>query len=339
VASSLLTLAIETSCDETSVAVLHGEREVLVNLVSSQAELHREYGGVVPELAARRHLETLNPLIEEALAESGVGLGQIGLVAVTIGPGLVVALVIGLAAAKSLAYALDVPLVGVNHLEGHVYANLLAYPEVKLPLIVLVVSGGHTLLTVLDEQGDFRTLGETLDDATGEAFDKVAAYLDLGYPGGPVIDRLAKSGSPDAYALPRALLRRRDYDFSLSGVKTAVIYLVEELRRQKEEFSIPDLCASFQAAVFEVQVEKAFRASRELGVPRLALAGGVAANSYLRARFEERSAAEGKEFYSPPPALCTDNAAMIATLGYYHAGNKRPEADPYSLEPEPGLSM
>ncbi len=316
-ASSMLVLGIETSCDETAAAVVEDGLTIRSNIIATQVELHRKYGGVVPEIASRRHLETALPVVKEALAEAGVALGDIGLVAVTRGPGLVGSLLVGLAVGKALAYALDIPLVGVNHLEGHIYANFLGKGEPAWPLVCLVVSGGHTSLWYLEGHGRMELLGSTRDDAAGEAFDKVARLLGLGYPGGPLLDALAREGNPRAIDFPRAYLEEGSYDFSFSGLKTAVAVYLERRARQGEEVNRADVAASFQQAVAEVLVEKALRAAREKKARGLIMAGGVAANSTLRALLADRTAEEGVEVSFPSPALCTDNAAMIAAAGYF----------------------
>ncbi|MBE0476491.1 MAG: tRNA (adenosine(37)-N6)-threonylcarbamoyltransferase complex transferase subunit TsaD [Coriobacteriia bacterium] len=310
-------LAIETSCDETAAAVMRGGRELLADVVASQVEFHRRFGGVVPEIASRKHTEAVVPVVEEALDRAGVGLEGVDAIAVTHGPGLVGALAVGLAYAKGLAFALGVPLVGVNHLEGHVFANVLADPTVGPPLVALVVSGGHTSLVHMPEWGVYRTLGETLDDATGEAFDKVAKVLGLGYPGGPVLSRLAEDGSPDAIAFPRPMMRSGDYDFSLSGLKTAVINHVRAEREAGRSIDLPDLAASFQQAIVDVQVAKSVRAVEETGVTTFCLAGGVAANPRLREGLRAALAERGVRVCVPPPTLCTDNAAMIAAAAHW----------------------
>jgi tRNA N6-adenosine threonylcarbamoyltransferase len=309
-------LGIETSCDETSTAVLRGEREISSMIVSSQAELHSRYGGVVPEIASRAHLETLLPAVHEALSGAGVSYGDLDGVAVTRGPGLIGALLVGLTTAKALAFALSIPLLAVSHLEAHIYANFLHFPSLEPPLIAFVVSGGHTLLVYMPEHRRYEVLGETLDDAAGEAYDKIARFLGLGYPGGPVIDRLSRSGDPHAVPFPRALMHDGTYNFSLSGLKTAVINYVKKLQESGGEVPIDDIAASFQAAVVEVQVHKITRAAREKEVGRIVLAGGVAANRYLRERLQEALAGKGIELYYPPLRLCADNAAMVAALGY-----------------------
>ncbi len=312
----MLILGVETSCDETSASVVEDGAIVRSNVISSQVEFHRPYGGVVPEVASRKHLELINPVIEESLAEAGVGFEDIGAVAVTIGPGLIGALLVGLAAAKAIAYTLDVPLIGVNHLEAHIRANFLEDPALRPPLVALLVSGGHTILAVMDESGRLTTLGETLDDAAGEAYDKIARFLGLAYPGGPEIDRLAALGDAKKVILPRAMIDRDDYAFSLSGLKTAVLNYVSKLEKQGQEIPLNDLAAGFQAAVIDVQVAKTMRAAKEYGVKNIVLAGGVAANAGLRAALKEAADEKGIKLNAPTLELCTDNAAMIASLGY-----------------------
>jgi N6-L-threonylcarbamoyladenine synthase len=306
-----LILGIETSCDETSVAVIADGEHVLSNVISSQMEIHRAFGGVVPEVASRRHVERITQIIEQALWEADVTQEQLTAIAVTQGPGLVGALLVGVAAAKSLAYALDIPLIPVHHIAGHIYANHLVTP-LKFPLIALVVSGGHTELIYMRDHLQFERLGRTRDDAVGEAFDKVARLMDLPYPGGPHIDRLAAQGSP-TYELPRAWLAKGSLDFSFSGLKSAVM----QLMKREEHIVQTDLAASFQAAVLDVLVEKTFLAIEQTGVERLVVAGGVAANSGLRTRLHHRSKQAGVQLCIPPLELCTDNAAMIATAGHF----------------------
>ncbi|MDO9557461.1 MAG: tRNA (adenosine(37)-N6)-threonylcarbamoyltransferase complex transferase subunit TsaD [Coriobacteriia bacterium] len=312
-----LVLAIETSCDETAAAVMRGGRELLSSVVASQVDFHARFGGVVPEIASRKHTEAIVAAVDEALAEAGVGFKDLTALAVTHGPGLIGALVVGVAYAKGLSLATGLPLVGVNHLEGHIFANKLADPALEPPLIALVVSGGHTALVHVPEWGVYHTLGETLDDAAGEAFDKVAKLLGLGYPGGPAISRLALEGDPNAIAFPRAMLRSGNYNFSLSGLKTAVITYVEAEKRAGREIAIPDLAASFQAAVIDVQVAKAVRAAEEYGVEAFCLAGGVAANAALREGLRVAMTERGIRFSVPTYDLCTDNAAMIAAAGHF----------------------
>ncbi len=307
-------LGIETSCDETAAAVVADGRAILSNIISSQVDLHRQYGGVVPELASRRHVELVLPVVEEALTAAGVGLADLDAVAVTAGPGLVGALLVGLSAAKALAWARELPLVAVNHLRGHIYANFLANPDLSFPLLCLVVSGGHTDLVYLESHRSLRLLGHTRDDAAGEAFDKVARVLGLGYPGGPLLDSLAQGGNPEAIAFPRAYLEEGSYDFSFSGLKTAVINYV---RMPDPRLPLADVAASFQAAVAEVLVDKTVQAAQQLGVRHILLAGGVAANSALRRRLDQEAGRRGLGVTYPPPLLCTDNAAMIAAAGHF----------------------
>lgn len=328
-------LGIETSCDETTAAVVSAGTEVLSNLVSSQIDLHRKYGGVVPELASRKHLEAIIPIITEALEQAGVGLGDLSAIAVTKGPGLMGALLIGMMTAKSLAYVSGLPLIGVNHLEGHIAANYLDFPELRPPFVALVVSGGHTNLYDHPSPGSYRLLGQTLDDAVGEAYDKIAGFLGLGYPGGPAVDRLAKDGDEQAVLLPRAMIKTKDYSFSLSGLKTAVINYVNE--KGRDRIDLPDLCASFQAAIVDVLVEKTFRAAGERKVEQIVLAGGVVANSYLRQRMLEEGQKKGFRIYFPAFGLCTDNAAMIAAAAFSHYAKK--EFIGLEFEPDPGLSL
>jgi N6-L-threonylcarbamoyladenine synthase len=309
-------LGVETSCDETAVAVVEDGRTMLSNQISSQANLHRRFGGVVPEVAARAHLETINPLLEVALKEAGISLRDIDGVAVTVGPGLVGALLVGIAAAKAVALALDVPFIGVNHLEGHIYANVLEREPLDEPFVAFVVSGGHTMLVYCPEPHRYELMGQTLDDAAGEAFDKIARFIGLGFPGGPELDRLASKGNPAAVRFPRAAVER-GFDFSLSGVKTAVVRHVKAERARGEQTPPADLAASFQEAVVEVQVDKTMAAAKEKGVHTVVLGGGVVANTRLRALMAERATERGLELLIPPPELCTDNAAMIACAGHY----------------------
>lgn len=325
-----LVLGIETSCDETGVGIVRG-RTLLANAVASSMDEHARFGGVIPEVAARAHVEALAPTIDRAVAEAGIELADLEAISVTSGPGLAGALMVGVAAAKALALSLDVPLYAVNHLVGHVGADLLqgeglrethgTVGELELPTVALLVSGGHTsLLLVRDLVSDVEMLGETIDDAAGEAFDKVARLLGLPYPGGPHIDRVAADGDPNAIRFPRGLTRPKDlerhrYDFSFSGLKTSVARWVEQRRAAGDEVPVADVAASFREAVADVLVSKALAACRELGVPRLLLGGGVAANARVRALAAERAAADGVELRVPPLSLCTDNGAMIASLG------------------------
>ncbi len=323
-------LGIETSCDETSVAVLQG-RYVRSSVVASQADLHARWGGVVPEAAARQHVERLNPVLQQALDEAGITLAQIEGIAVTNRPGLVGALVVGLACAKALAFALNIPFVGVHHLEGHLYSAFLTEPErpIPFPHLALIVSGGHTELVKICGHGAYQLLGHTLDDAAGEAFDKVARLLELGYPGGPAIDRWAKRGDPNAFRFPRAWLEGTHH-FSFSGLKTAVLRTVESLPKPFSEQTLADLCASFQQAVVEVLVRKAIRAAQAEGVSVLTVVGGVAANSALQSQIREACHEAGIEVLIPPPHYCTDNAAMIALAGWFRLN--RGERDDYDLD-------
>jgi N6-L-threonylcarbamoyladenine synthase len=312
-----LILGIETSCDETAVAVVRKGKEILSNIVASQIDFHKKFGGVVPEIASRKHLELLNSVVNEALAKAAVGYKELDGVAVTVGPGLMGSLLVGVAVAKTIAYVKKLPLIGVNHLEGHIYALFLEHPTLKPPVMVLVVSGGHTSLILMHDHSDYLLVGETLDDAAGEAFDKVAKFLDLSYPGGPIIDKLAKEGNAEAISFPRAMLRPNDFNFSLSGLKTAVLYYVERERKQGKQISVPDVVASFQAAVVEVLVAKLLESAERFNVLKVALAGGVAANSYLRERLKQACQERKLDFYYPKPSLCTDNGAMVAAAGYH----------------------
>lgn len=311
-------LAIETSCDETAVAILADGRDLLANIVSSQISIHQKYGGVVPELASRHHLEQVNRLIVLALEEAGLDFSSLRAIAVTYGPGLVGALLIGVSTAKALAYSLNLPLVGVNHLEGHIYANWLVHRHIEFPLLCLIVSGGHTALVQMNGHGRYELLGQTQDDAVGEAYDKVARAMGLGYPGGPLIDRLAKKGDEKAIHFPRAWLGENSYNFSFSGLKTAVLNHLNHARLKGEEINAADLAAGFQDSIMEVLVEKTMRAARSRGLKTIMLAGGVAANSLLRERLQTRCDQEQRTLYYPPLDFCTDNGAMIACSGYYH---------------------
>ena len=304
-------LGIETSCDETAAAVVANGAAILSSVVSSQVDLHARFGGVVPEIASRAHVELLTPVVAEALIEGGVSDG-VDAVAATIGPGLAGALLVGVSAAKALALVWDVPFVGVNHMEAHLYAALLEEPDLKPPLVALLVSGGHTMLVDMKDHGRYRVLGSAVDDAAGEAFDKVARFLGLGYPGGPAIQEAALSGDPEAIPFPRAMMDE-GYDFSFSGLKTAVINHV----RKNPEVSTPDVAASFQAAVVDVLVAKAVRAAQESGAESLCLGGGVAANALLRKRTVEECEQRGLRAVLPSLAMCTDNAAMVASAGWW----------------------
>jgi len=312
----MLILSIETSCDETSAAVVKNGSEVLSNVVASQVEFHKKYGGIVPEIASRKHIEVINPIIKEALDQANITFNDVNAVAVTYGPGLVGSLLVGICAAKAIAWSLGVPLIGVNHLEGHIYANFLKskLQNPKFPFICLIVSGGHTSLVLVKDHGKYETLGRTRDDAAGEAYDKVARFLNLGYPGGPIIDKLAKEGNPRAIEFKRPMLEEEfGYDFSFSGIKTAVV----NLATRDPRLATRDIVASFQQAVVDVLVEKSIRAARAYNCESIALAGGVAANSALRNRLETKAKENELEVYTPPVKYCTDNAAMIGCAAYH----------------------
>jgi len=311
----VITLGIETSCDETAVAIVEDTYSVRTNMIAAQVHLHERFGGVVPEVAARAHVEALTPLLAEALVAADVGVGDVDGVAVTVGPGLVGALLVGMAAAKSFSLATGAPLIGVHHLEGHYWANFLAHGPPAPPYVALIVSGGHTMLVHVLELHHHVVLGQTLDDAAGEAFDKVARLLGLGFPGGPAIDAMAAQGDPRAIAFPRAMAASDDLDFSMSGLKTAVLRHVQQERRAGRDIPLPDVAASFQEAIVDVQVTKTIAAAERTGVDTVLLGGGVVANTRLRDRLTGDGAAAGLRVLAPPLELCTDNAAMIACLG------------------------
>lgn len=332
-----ITLAIESSCDETSAAILRGGRQVLSNIISTQIPIHQKFGGVVPEIASRKHIVNIMPVIDEALAKAGVELADIDQIAVTYGPGLVGALLVGVSAAKALAFTLDVPLIGVNHLEGHIFANFISHQDLKPPFMALVVSGGHTSLVHVKDYNSFSLMGQTRDDAAGEAFDKVARVMGLPYPGGPQIDKLAQEGNPHAIDFPKALQEKGNYEFSFSGLKSAVLNYLNSMKCKKIEINKADVAASFQNTVIEVLIAKALSAVKEVGCNTLVLAGGVAANSSLESRLRAATEKTGIRFCYPDKILCTDNAAMIGCRGYYQslAGNF---ADLY-LNAVPGLEL
>ena len=313
----VLILAIESSCDETAAAVVKNGREVLSNIISSQIALHTLYGGVVPEIASRKHIEKINQVIEEALKQAEVTLDDIDAIGVTYGPGLVGALLVGVAEAKAISYAAKKPLIGVHHIEGHISANYIENKDLEPPFACLVVSGGHTHLVVVEDYGKYKILGRTRDDAAGEAFDKVARAIGLGYPGGPKIDKLSKEGNPEAISFPRAHIAESVYDFSFSGLKSAVLNYLNAARMKEEEVVAADVAASFQKAVTDVLVEHAMMAVKEYGFDKLAIAGGVASNSTLRKEMETACEKNHVKFYHPSPILCTDNAAMIGAAAYY----------------------
>ena len=310
-------LGIESSCDETAAAVVRNGREVLSSIISSQIDIHTVYGGVVPEIASRLHCENINGVIRMALEKAGLGFPEIDAIAVTKGPGLVGALLIGVSEAKALAYALKKPLLGVNHIRGHVAANYLSGKELKPPFVCLIVSGGHTHLTIVKDHRDFMIIGKSLDDAAGECYDKVARAVGLGYPGGPKVDRAAETGDPGAIVFPKGEIHDRPYDFTFSGLKSAVLNYINKANMTGQKISVPDLCASFQANVAESLVSRTVRCALEYGISDIAMAGGVSANRGLRRAMKEACDRNGLRCYYPEPVYCTDNAAMIAAAAYY----------------------
>ena len=310
-------LAVESSCDETAASVVRNGREVLSNIIYSQIDLHTLYGGVVPEIASRKHIEKVNQVIEKALSDAGITLEEVTAVAVTYGPGLVGALLVGVSAAKAIAFAADKPLFGVHHIEGHISANFIENKELEPPFICLVVSGGHSHLVVVKDYGEYEIIGRTRDDAAGEAFDKVARAIGLGYPGGPKIDKVSKEGNPDAIVFPRAKVDGSTYDFSFSGLKSAVLNYLNSCEMKGIEVNQADVAASFQKAVIDVLVGHSMEAVSQYQLNKFAIAGGVASNTSLRAAFEKACREKGLEFYHPSPVYCTDNAAMIGVAGYY----------------------
>ena len=313
----VLILAIESSCDETAAAVVKNGRDVLSNIIYSQIELHKLYGGVVPEIASRKHIEKINPVITAALEEAKVTLDDIDAIAVTYGPGLVGALLVGVAEAKAISYASGKPLVPVHHIEGHISANYIENKDLEPPFLCMVVSGGHTHLVLVKDYGQYEFIGRTHDDAAGEAFDKVARAIGLGYPGGPKVDKLAKEGNGDAITFPKAHIQGAPLDFSFSGVKSAVLNYLNECHMKNIEVNRADVAASFQKAIVDVIVEHTMKAAKEYNIKKVALAGGVASNSALRGAMEEACSRRNIKFYRPSPLLCTDNAAMIGAAGYY----------------------
>ncbi len=330
--SNTVILGIETSCDETAAALVLGGNDVLSSVVSSQIDIHARFGGVVPEVASRAHLESVIPVVQEAVRTAGIDPSRIDGVAATAGPGLIGALLVGVSTAKALALVWDKPFIGVNHMEAHLYAGLLDDPTLQFPLVVLLVSGGHTMLVEMVDHGTYRMLGRTIDDAAGEAYDKVARYLDLGYPGGPAIDAAAQKGNPEAINFPRAMMHD-GLNFSFSGLKTSVINHV----RKNPEVSNIDVAASFQAAVVDVLVAKAIMAAQQVGATGVVLGGGVAANSRLRTQLQSQGEINGLRVAVPSPEMCTDNAAMIAAAGWYRLGSDGPTA--MSAGANPNLAL
>lgn len=314
-------LAIESSCDETAAAVVTNGRTVLSNVIASQIDIHKLYGGVVPEIASRKHIEKINQVIEEALTESGQSWEDIDVICVTYGPGLVGALLVGVGVAKAISFATGKPLVGVHHIEGHISANYIDNPELEPPFLCLVASGGHSHLVIVRDYGKYEVLGRTRDDAAGEAFDKVARAIGLGYPGGPKIDKLSREGNPHAIDFPRASIEGAPYDFSFSGVKSAVLNYINGCKMKGESYSEADIAASFQQAVVDVLVEHTMAAAKDYVIDKVAIAGGVACNSGLREGMRNACEKRGYSFYLPTPLLCTDNAAMIGAAGYYDYQN------------------
>lgn len=314
-------LAIESSCDETAAAVVADGRNVLSNVVASQIDIHKIYGGVVPEIASRKHIKCINPVIEEALVSANTTLDEIDAICVTYGPGLVGSLLVGVGAAKAIAYAKNIPLVGVHHIAGHISANYIEHKELKPPFICLVVSGGHTNIVEVKDYGVYNIIGRTRDDAAGEAFDKVARTIGLGYPGGPKIDKLAREGNREAIAFPRGHIDGAPYDFSFSGIKSAVLNYVNGCNMKNEEYNKADVAASFQEAVIDVLVTRTIMAANEYGYDSIVMAGGVACNGGLREAMQNACEKSGKKLYYPSPVLCTDNAAMIGAAGYYEYMN------------------
>lgn len=313
----IVLLAIESSCDETAASVVRNGREVLSNVIYSQIDLHTLYGGVVPEIASRKHIEKINQVIEQALKEAGMTLRQMDGIAVTYGPGLVGPLLVGVSAAKAISFATGISLIGVHHIEGHISANFIENKELEPPFVCLVVSGGHSHLVIVKDYGEYEIIGRTRDDAAGEAFDKVARAIGLGYPGGPKIDKLSREGNPDAIHFPRAKVEDNPYDFSFSGLKSAVLNYLNSCEMKGIEVNRADVAASFQKAVIDVLVEHALEAVKEYGFDKFAIAGGVASNQSLRNAFEKECSKRKIQFYHPSPIFCTDNAAMIGVAGYY----------------------
>lgn len=333
----VIILAIESSCDETAAAVVKNGREVISNVIYSQIDFHTVYGGVVPEIASRKHIEKINQVVDKALFDAGVTLEDIDGIAVTYGPGLVGALLVGVSFAKALSFSTGIPLIGVHHIEGHICANYIENKDLKPPFMALVVSGGHTHLVKVKDYGEYEILGRTRDDAAGEAFDKVARAIGLGYPGGPKVDKVSKEGNPDAIVFPKAKVNDSIYDFSFSGLKSAVLNYLNQAEMKGEDIVVPDVAASFQKAVVDVLTEHSIAAAKEYGFNEVALAGGVASNSALRASMEKACEENGIKLYRPSPIFCTDNAAMIGVAGYYEyiKGNR----SDYHLNAVPNLKL
>lgn len=332
----MLILGIETSCDETAAAVVENGKKILSNVVASQVDLHRKFWGIVPEIASRKHLELIIPIIKESLGEARIKLKDLDAVAATYGPGLLGSLLVGLIVAKGLAYALELPFIGINHLEAHFYANFLSYSEIVLPLVGLIISGGHTELIYLSKEREYEILGTTRDDAVGEAFDKVARILDLGYPGGPVIEKMAEKGNPQSIKLPLTHFKNNSLDFSFSGIKTAVLYYVKDLERKKAPVSTADIAASFQLKIAQMLSKNLFKVACLKKVKQIILGGGVSANLFLRSFLEKEKPDHIKIFF-PPLELCTDNAAMVAACAYPKV--KQGKSSPLSLDAQPNLGF
>lgn len=323
----IINLAIETSCDETSVAIIEDGRKILANIISTQIPTHKIFGGVVPEIASRMHLDMINPIIKEAMDESGLSFKDLDFISVTNRPGLIGSLIVGVSAAKALALALDIPLVDVNHMYGHIAANYLAHQDLEPPFVALIVSGGHTFLLEVLDYNDFVVKGKTIDDAAGESFDKVARTLGLPYPGGPEIEKMARKGRV-TIEFPKALMEKGNYNFSFSGVKTSVLNYVNSMRMKGENLNVPDIAASFQESIVDVLEAKTFDLIEDLAYDKLVMAGGVVSNSYLKERMEKRANEEGVRLYYPSPILCTDNGAMIGSAGHYaYMDDKRANLD------------
>ena len=333
----VLVLAIETSCDETAAAVVKNGREILSNTIYTQIKLHTVFGGVVPEIASRKHIEKINPVIETALQEAGVTLDEIDAIAVTYGPGLVGALLVGVAEAKAIAYATKKPLIGVHHIEGHISANYIEHKELEPPFLCMVASGGHSHLVMVKDYGEYEIIGRTRDDAAGEAFDKVARAIGLGYPGGPKIDKLAREGDKNAITFPRAKISGSPDDFSFSGLKSSVLNYLNQCEMKGVEVSRADVAASFQQAVIDVLTEHTVAAAKRIGIKKVAIAGGVASNSSLREQMKKKCENNGITFYYPSPVYCTDNAAMIGVAGYYEY--RKGVRDGWDLNAVPNLKI